>query len=201
MIELYTWTTPNGYKPLILLEELGLPYRLHWIDITKGAQQTAAYTSINPNQKIPAIVDDGRPIFESGAIAVHLAERTGKLLAPAGEARDRALAWTFFAIGGPGPMFGQYGHFAKFAEQQVPYAIARYHDECLRLLRVLDGRLAAARYLAGDALSIADFVGFTWPRAGRDMLELDLADFRHVRRWIEELEARPATARALALKP
>lgn len=206
MIDAYVWTTPNGFKALIGLEELGVPYTAHWIDITKGDQTKPEYLAINPNNKIPAIVDPdgpgGKPItvFESGAVLVYLAEKTGKLLASSGSARYAALEWVFFNAGGPGPMFGQLGYFTKFAKEKVPHAIERYTNEAHRLLRVLERRLGETRYLAGE-FSIADIMNFTWARAGRTFLGIDYEPYPHLRRWLDELEARPAFARALALKP
>jgi len=208
MIDAYVWTTPNGFKALIGLEELALPYTLKWTDITKGAQKTSEYSAINPNHKIPAIVDHepkggGAPItvFESGAVLVYLAEKTSKLLPASGEARYTTLEWTFFNIGGPGPMLGQLGYFTKFAKEKVPHAIERYTTEAERLFHVLDGRLANTHYLAGDELTIADIANFTWPRAARTFLEMDLSKYTHLTRWLDELEKRPAFARALASKP
>jgi GSH-dependent disulfide-bond oxidoreductase len=206
MIDAYVYTTPNGFKALIALEELELPYQLKWVDITKGAQMTPEYLAINPNNKIPAIVDhegpDGQPItvFESGAVLVYLADKAGKLLAKAGAERYAALQWVFFNTGGPAPMLGQLGWFLKFAPEKVPLAIERYSKEVDRLLRVLDKRLADQRYLAGD-FSIADIMNMTWPRGAKTFYGLDLEPYPNVRRWIEELEQRPAFQRALALKP
>ena len=206
MIDAYVWTTPNGFKALIGLEELALPYQLRWIDITKGDQTKPEYLAVNPNNKIPAIVDsdgpDGKPVtvFESGAVLVYLAEKTGKLLARSGAARYAALEWVFFNAGGPGPMFGQLGYFTKFAKEKVPHAIERFTNEAHRLLRVLDKRLSEAPYLAGD-FSIAEIMNFTWVRAGKTFLGLDYEPYPGVRRWLDELEARPAFSRALALKP
>ena len=205
MIDAYVWTTPNGQKLLIALEELGLPYAVHWVDIAKGEQKTPAYLAINPNNKIPAIVDrDGvggeLAVFESGAVLVYLADKAGKLLAPNGPARYTALAWTFFNIGGPGPTLGQYGYFAKMAKEKVPPAIERFHDEAQRLFKVLDTRLGEAGFLAGD-FSIADVINFTWPQAARTRLGLDLSGYPHLTRWLDQLAARPAFAKALAMKP
>jgi GST-like protein len=206
MIDAYVWTTPNGFKALIGLEEFGLPYHKRWIDITKGDQMKPEYLAINPNNKIPAIVDhdhaDAKPmtVFESGAILVYLAEKTGTLLASSGASRYAALEWVFFNAGGTGPMFGQLGYFTKFAKEKVPQAIERFSNEAHRLLRVLDKRLGEARYLAGE-FSIADIMNFTWARGGRTFLGIDYAPYPHLTRWLDELEARPAFARALALKP
>jgi GST-like protein len=200
-IDAYVWTTPNGYKALLLLEELGVPYTVHWVNIGKGEQHGPEYLAINPNSKIPAIVDRdaGVTVFESGAIAIYLAEKTGRLLAPSGADRYAALEWVFFNVGGTGPMVGQLGHFVKFASEQIPYAIDRYRKETERLLGVLDRRLGEVQYLAG-AYSIADLMNITWARAAGH-LGVDLAAYPHVGRWLGEVEARPAVARALALKP
>jgi GST-like protein len=202
MIDAYVWTTPNGFKALILLEELGLPYEPHWIDITKGEQTQPEYLKINPNNKVPAITDreTGITVFESGAVAVYLADKTGKLLAKAGEARYTALEWVFFNVAGPGPMLGQLGFFTKFASEKNPMAIERFTKEADRLFTVLDRRLADAPYLAGADFTIADIINFTWPNAARTFLGLDLSGYVHLTRWLDELAARPAFARALALK-
>ncbi|HEX4449317.1 MAG TPA: glutathione S-transferase N-terminal domain-containing protein [Kofleriaceae bacterium] len=202
MIDAYVWTTPNGYKALIALEELAVPYQSHWIDITKGEQKTPAYLAINPNHKIPALVDAeaGVTVFESGAIAIYLAEKTGKLLPASGPARYTTLEWVFFNIGGPGPILGQLGYFAKFAKEKIPHAIERFTTEAERLFGVLDKRLGEARYLAGE-FSIADIINFTWPNSARELLALDLSRWPHLVRWLDELKSRPAFAKALALKP
>jgi GST-like protein len=206
MIDAYVFTTPNGFKALIGLEELGLPYRTNWIDITKGAQMSPEYLAINPNNKIPAIVDHdgpgGKPItvFESGAVLVYLADKTGKLLAKSGAARYTALEWIFFNAGGPGPMLGQLGYFTKFAPEKVPPAIERFTKESERLLRVLDKRLGEVPYLAGE-FSIADIMNMTWPRAAKTFIGMDLSGYPNVTRWIGTLEERPAFQRALAMKP
>lgn len=206
MIDAYVWTTPNGFKALIALEEFGLPYKTNWIDVTKGAQMTPEYLAINPNNKVPAIVDhdgpEGKPItvFESGAVLVYLADKTSKLLATSGAARYTALEWVFFNVGGPGPMLGQLAYFAKFAPEKTPAAIERFTKEADRLYRVLDKRLGESRYLAGE-FSIADIINFTWPRAARMSLGTDMSGYQHLTRWLDELEQRPAFAKALAMKP
>jgi GST-like protein len=200
------WTTPNGYKALIALEELRLPYQTKWIDITKGVQTTPEYLAINPNNKIPAIRDDDGPdrgpitIFESGAVLVYLAEKAGKLLPRNGSDRYKTLQWVFFNAGGPGPMIGQLGYFAKFAQEKVPSSIERFTKETHRLCSVLDKRLENEQFLAGD-FSIADIMNMTWPRAARDFLGMDLSSYPSLRRWIAELETRPAFAKALGMKP
>jgi GSH-dependent disulfide-bond oxidoreductase len=206
MIDAYVWTTPNGFKALIALEELRLPYQVKWIDITKGAQMTPEYLAVNPNNKIPAIRDDEGPdrapltIFESGAVLMYLAEKTGKLLARSGAARYTTLQWVLFNTGGPGPTLGQLGYFAKFAPEKVPSVIERFTTEAHRLFNVLDKRLANEQFLAGD-FSIADIMNVTWPRAARDFLGMDLSRYASLTRWIEELEHRPAFAKALAMTP
>jgi GST-like protein len=201
MIDAYVWTTPNGYKALVLLEELGLPYTPHWVNLMQGEQLRPEFLAINPNHKIPAIVDRdaGVTVFESGAIAIYLAEKTGKLLAASGPDRYVALEWVCFNIAGTGPMIGQLGHFVRFAPEKVPYAIDRYRKEAERLLGVLDGRLGQVRFLAGE-LSIADLMNVTWARAAGNY-GVDLARYPNLTRWLGEVEARPAVARALALKP
>src|SRR4051812_27975801 len=163
MIDAYVWTTPNGFKLLLALEELGLPYRTHWIDITKGDQRKPEFIAINPNSKIPAIhdPDTGTSVFESGAVLTYLAEKTGKLLPASGPSRYATLEWMFFNIGNTGPMFGQLGFFTKFAKEKVPMAIERYETEAKRLLAVLDRRLGETKYLAGDEFSLADVINFT----------------------------------------
>jgi GST-like protein len=206
MIDAYVFTTPNGFKALIGLEEFGLPYRINWIDITKGEQMTPEYLAINPNNKIPAIIDrdgpEGKPVtvFESGAVLIYLAEKTGKLLAKAGPNRYAALQWTFFNAGGTGPMIGQLVYYKKFAPEQVPVAIERFAKEADRLLRVLDKRLGQVPYLAGD-FSIADIMNLTWPRAAKTFIGMDLSAYPNLTRWMDELEARPAFKRALAMAP
>jgi GST-like protein len=206
MIDAYVYSTPNGYKALIGLEELGLPYEAHWVDITQGQQMSPEFLAINPNNKIPAIVDrdgaNGTPVtvFESGAVLVYLAEKTGKLLPTSGAARYAALEWVFFNAGGPGPMLGQLSYFTKFAPEKVPAAIQRFTKEAERLLRVLDGRLGQARYLAGE-FSIADIMNMTWPRAAKRFIGMDTSGYPQLERWLAELEARPAFQRALALTP
>lgn len=207
MIDVYAWTTPNGRKALIAAEELGVAYRVRWVDITKGEQKLPDYLAINPNGKIPAIVDpdgpDGNPIsvFESGAIAIYLAEKTGKLLPTTGAARYVTLEWVFFNIGGPGPMLGQLGYYTKFSPEKHQPSIERFSKEADRLLGVLDGRLAQVRYLAGSELTIADIINFTWPHGAKTFLGLDLGPYPNLVRWMTELEQRPAFAKALALEP
>ncbi|HET6492627.1 MAG TPA: glutathione S-transferase N-terminal domain-containing protein [Burkholderiales bacterium] len=201
MIELYTWSTPNGRKISIMLEELGLPYNVHPIDIGKGEQFKPEYVAINPNSKIPAIVDsdgpDGSPIrmMESGAILIYLAGKTGRLLSQSVRERYVALEWLMFQMGGTGPMFGQVHHFLRAAKEPVPYAIERYTRETRRLYGVLDARLADHEYLA-DAYSIADIANYPWV-ARHEWHKTDLNDFPNVKRWFDAISARPAVQRGM----
>ena len=200
MIDLYTWTTPNGRKISIMLEELGLPYRVHAIDIGKGDQFKPEYIAINPNSKIPAIVDDEGPggplrMMESGAILIYLADKTGKLLAASGRERYAALEWLMFQMGGVGPMFGQVHHFLRAAKEPVPYAIERYTRETQRLYGVLNAQLERSEYLTG-AYTIADIAAYPWV-ARHEWHKTDLNDFPHVKRWFDALSARPAVQRGM----
>ena len=205
MIDLYTWTTPNGRKVSIMLEELGLPYRVHAINIGKDDQFKPDYVKINPNSKIPSIVDpegpDGKPIsmMESGAILVYLAEKTGKLLARTGRARYDALQWLMFQMGGVGPMFGQVHHFLRAAKEPVPYAIERYGKETKRLYGVLNERLKDGSYLSGD-YSIADIATYPWV-ARHEWHKTDLNDFPNVKRWYDAISARPAVQKGMNVPP
>ena len=207
MIDAHVWTTPNGFKALIALEEMGLPYKPHWVDITKGAQLTPEYLAINPNHKIPAIVDHDGPggapvtVFESGAILTYLAEKTGRFLARDGADRYTALEWVFFNIGNTGPMLGQLGFFAKFAPEKIQLAIDRYKKEAESLFGVLDGRLAQVPYLAGAEYTIADMINVTWPRAAKSLMNMSFERWPHLDTWIASVEQRPAVAKALAMKP
>jgi GSH-dependent disulfide-bond oxidoreductase len=194
MIELYTWTTPNGLKPLILLEELGVPYEIHWVNIGNGGQHAADFLALNPNAKIPALRDGELHVFESGALLIHLAEKFDRFLPRTGQARIEALAWLFFQVGGVGPMFGQYGHFLRTSEPQ-PYALERYRNESERLLGVLDARLREVDYLAGE-YSIADIATVGWVAGARDIMKLPVASFASVEKWLARIEARPAVKRA-----
>ena len=204
MIDLYWFGTPNGRKASIMLEEVGLPYKAHIVDITKDDQFKPAFLEISPNNKIPAIVDpdgpDGKPIsvFESGAILIYLAEKTGKFLPTEPRARLDVLQWLMFQMGGVGPMFGQANHFIKFANEKVPYAINRYRSEAMRLLGVMNKRLGEVEYLAGD-YSIADIA--TWPWVGRaEWYDTDWNDFPNTKRWFDTIGARPAVQRGLEVE-
>jgi GST-like protein len=194
---LYAWGTPNGHKPLILLEELGLDYNLVKVDISKGEQKRPEYLAVNPNGRIPALVDEeGLRVWESGAILLHLAEKYGKFLPTVPQARLDALAWLFWQVGGPGPMLGQAYHF-RMRDEKIPYAIERYTEESIRLYNVLETRLAEVPYLAGD-YSIADIATWPWMRNGA-MMGIDMTKFPNTQHWIDAIAARPAVQRALAI--
>ncbi len=201
MIDLYTWTTPNGRKVSIMLEECGLAYASHKIDIGKGEQFTPPFLAINPNSKIPAIVDSegpgGKPItlFESGAILIYLADKTGRFLSTEPHARYQALQWLMFQMGGVGPMFGQVHHFVRAAPAPVPYAIERYKKETARLYGVMNGELGKRAFLATE-YSIADIATYPWV-ARHEWHQIDLNDFPNVKRWYDEIGARPAVARGM----
>ncbi len=204
MIDLYYWTTPNGHKVTIFLEEAGLPYRTVPVNISKGEQFRPEFLRISPNNRIPAIVDDapaegGRPVsvFESGAILQYLAEKTGKFLPLELRGRVEVTQWLFWQMGGLGPMAGQNHHFGQYAPERLPYAIERYVKETNRLYGVLDKRLADREFVAGD-YTIADMASYPWvvphQRQGQR-----LEDFPNVKRWFETIRARPAVVRAYEL--
>jgi GST-like protein len=201
MIDLYTWPTPNGHKIHIALEELGLPYNVHPVDIGEGDQFKPEFLKISPNNRIPAIVDQdgpkGRPLalFESGAILIYLAEKTGRLLAAKGNARYIAVQWLMFQMGGIGPMLGQAHHFRSYAPEKIPYAIERYTNEAKRLYGVADRRLGEVEYLAGE-YGIADIAAFPWLRYWEKQ-GVTLSDYPNVARWLAAIEKRPAVERAL----
>ena len=201
MLDVYSWKTSNGRKVTVMVEELGVPYVLHKIDIGAGDQFSDAFTAINPNQKIPAIVDSegpgGRPytVIESGAILMYLAEKHGRFL-PAGMAeRYEVIQWLMFQMGGVGPMFGQAHHFRMAAKEEVPYGIERYTKETRRLWGVLDRRLEGREHLAGD-YSIADIAVFPWT-ARHEWQGIALDEFPNVARWYRAIERRPAVARGM----
>ncbi|HZH03515.1 MAG TPA: glutathione S-transferase N-terminal domain-containing protein [Myxococcaceae bacterium] len=202
MIELYTFSTPNGRKASVMLEEVGLPYNVHAINIAKGEQLKPEYLAVNPNNKIPAIVDpdgpEGKPLtlFESGAILIYLAEKTGRLLPKSATARYHALQWLMFQMGGVGPMFGQLNHFAKYAKEKVPYAIERYSVETSRLLKVMDGELGKREYLAGE-YSVADVATYPWVDSAANLFPELYAPHTHVHRWHGVIAARPAVQRGM----
>ena len=204
MIELYSWPAPNGHKLHILMEELAIPYQVVPIDITSGAQHTACYRAINPNGKIPAIVDHapsdgGAPVtvFESGAIMLYLAEKEGRFLPRDSRQRREVLQWLFWQVGGLGPMMGQAQHFFRYASEQVPYATTRYQTETKRLLKILDDRLETREYICGD-YSIVDMACFPWIRVHK-MTGITLEDFENVKAWYGRVRSRPAVGQAIEL--
>jgi GSH-dependent disulfide-bond oxidoreductase len=203
MIELYYWTTPNGHKITLFLEEAGVPYEIRPVHIGKGQQFTPEFLAISPNNRIPAIVDHapkdgGVPIsvFESGAILLYLAEKTGKFLSTDARRRVAALEWLFWQVGGLGPMAGQNHHFRNYAKEKLPYAIERYEKETNRLYGVLNKRLADRPYLALD-YSIADMACYPWIVSYANQGQ-NLDDFPHLKGWFETIAARPATIAAYA---
>ncbi len=202
MIDLYSTATPNGHKVHILLEELALPYRVHHIDIGAGDQFKADFLAISPNNKIPAIVDaegpDGKPIslFESGAILLYLASKTGRFLGTSDREKFTTLQWLMFQMGGVGPMLGQAHHFRIYAPEKIEYAYNRYTNEAARLYGVMDKRLADSAYMAGDEYTIADIATFPWTRSFKNQ-GIELNDFPHVQRWFNEIGARPAVQRGV----
>ncbi|MBN6149777.1 glutathione S-transferase N-terminal domain-containing protein [Xanthomonas sp. AmX2] len=206
MIDLYYWPTPNGHKITLFLEEAGLDYAIKPVDIGAGAQFQPDFLAISPNNKMPAIIDHapadgGAPlsVFESGAILLYLAEKTGRFLPTDLRGRNAALEWLFWQMGGLGPMSGQMGHFNVYAPEKIAYAIDRYDNEVRRLHGVIDRRLAQSAYLAGDEYGIADMASFPWIEVYNG-LKPDYAAFPHLKRWHEAIAARPATQRAYALK-
>ena len=205
MIALHAWPTPNGQKISIMLEECGLDYEVVAVDINKGEQFAPDFLALSPNNRIPAIVDHDGPggarigLFESGAILQYLAEKTGRFMPASGAGRYRVVEWLMFQMGGLGPMCGQAHHFRqRMGGADVPYGIERYTREVARLYGVMDRRLAGNRYLAGGAYSIADIACWPWVRPHRRQGQ-DLADFPALRRWFEELRARPAVERGMML--
>ncbi|KII32015.1 glutathione binding-like protein [Pseudomonas fluorescens] len=205
MIDLYYWTTPNGHKISLFLEEAGLPYNVHPINISQGEQFQPHFLKIAPNNRIPAIVDHepadaGEPLslFESGAILLYLAEKTGKFLPKDLRGRQTALQWLFWQMGGLGPMAGQNHHFSQFAPEKIPYAIKRYIDETARLYGVLNKQLADNEFVAGSEYSIADMAIYPWIVSHKWQSQ-NLEDFPHVQRWFNHIKDRPATVKAYAL--
>jgi GST-like protein len=202
MIEVYSWATPNGHKVHIMLEECGLPYRAHAVDIGAGDQFKAEFLAISPNNKIPAITDPdgpgGKPIslFESGAILLYLAGKTGRFLPADVAARYEVLQWLMFQMGGVGPMLGQAHHFRIYAAEKIPYAIDRYSNEARRLYGVMNKRLAKSRYIGGAEYSIADIAVFPWLRSWKNQ-GIHWDDFPHLKGWFDEIAARPAVQRGV----
>ena len=203
MIELLTAPTPNGWKISVMLEECGLPYEVKWINIGRGEQFTPEFLALSPNNRIPAIVDHapadgGEPVsvFETGAILVYLAEKTGRFLARDLRGRKAVLEWLFWQVGGLGPMLGQHGHFKLYAPQRIAYATDRYHAETLRLYGVLDRQLARHEHVAGPDYSIADMACFPWIQTYRAQ-EIYLAAFPHLKRWYDAVKQRPGLRRGM----
>ena len=204
MIDFYFWTTPNGYKVLLFLEEAGIAYRIVPVNISKGDQFDPVFLNISPNNKMPAIVDRGPngnggpiPIFESGAILLYLAEKIGHFLPHDVARRSEVLQWLFWQMAGLGPMLGQNLHFGQYAPEKIPYAITRYVDETSRLFKVLDKRLTDREFIADD-YSIADIASYPWVYK-HPYLQLKLEDYPNLKRWFEAIEQRPAVARAYAI--
>ncbi|KVE39491.1 glutathione binding-like protein [Burkholderia sp. TSV86] len=202
MIDVYSWATPNGHKIHIMLEETGLEYRAHPIDIGAGDQFKPAFLNISPNNKIPAIVDHdgpgGKPVslFESGAILIYLAEKTGKFLPSEPVARYATLQWLMFQMGGIGPMLGQAHHFRLYAPERIDYAVNRYTNEAKRLYGVMDKQLGQSAYLAGDGYTIADIAAYPWTRSWQNQ-GIALEDFPNVKRWQDAIAARGAVQRGV----
>jgi GST-like protein len=202
MIEVYSWATPNGHKVHVMLEECGLPYRVHAVDIGAGEQFDPAFLAISPNNKIPAIVDpdgpEGRPIslFESGAILLYLAGKTGRFLPESVTAKYEVLQWLMFQMGGVGPMLGQTHHFRIYAPERIPYAVDRYTNEARRLYGVMDKRLGHSRYLGGAEYSIADIAVFPWLRSWKNQ-GIDWNDYPTLKGWFDEIAGRPAVKRGV----
>lgn len=202
MIDVYTWPTPNGHKVHIMLEETGLQYRVHAVNIRDGEQFKPGFLKISPNNRIPAIVDPDGPggksisIFESGAILLYLASKTGKLLPADMHARWSCVQWLMWQMGGLGPMMGQANHFRRYSKDKIEYAIDRYTNEANRLTAVLDRRLGEARYTAGNEYSISDIASFPWMR-GAEQRGVNIGEYPNVRRWFDEINARAAVQRAL----
>ncbi|SNS75624.1 GST-like protein [Noviherbaspirillum humi] len=202
MIDVYSTATPNGHKVHIMLEECGLPYRVHHIDIGAGDQFKPEFLAISPNNKIPAIVDEDGPdgqamsLFESGAILLYLASKVGRFLGDTDRQKFATLQWLMFQMGGVGPMLGQAHHFRIYAPEQIEYAVNRYTNEARRLYGVIDRQVAKEGYLAGSEYTIADIATFPWLRSWKNQ-GIDWADFPNAKRWFDEIEARPAVQRGV----
>ena len=202
MIELYTWPTPNGHKIHIMLEECKLPYRVHAVNIGQGDQFQPEFLNISPNNKIPALVDphgpDGQPIsiFESGAMLIYLAAKTGKFMPKSDRAKYEVLQWLMFQMGGVGPMLGQAHHFRIYAPEKIEYGINRYTNEAKRLYGVMDKRLQSSPWIGGKSYSIADIAIFPWLRSWQNQ-GIDWADYPHLKAWFDKIAARPAVQKAV----
>ena len=204
MIDVYSTATPNGHKVHIMLEECGLPYQVHAIDIGAGDQFKPEFLAISPNNKIPAIVDqngpEGKPysLFESGAILIYLASKVGRFLGKTDTEKFTTLQWLMFQMGGVGPMLGQAHHFRIYAPEKIEYAINRYTNEAKRLYGVIDKRLSQSTYLAGDEYTIADIATFPWLRSWKNQ-GIDWEDYPHAKRWFDEISERPAVQRGVQI--
>lgn len=205
MIDLYTWATPNGHKASIMLEECGFDYEVRPVNIGKGEQNQSDFLAINPNGKIPAIVDKEEDItvFESGAILVYLAEKTGKFLPAKGAQRAEVMSWLNWQMANLGPIMGQAYHFYTSAPRKIGYAIDRYRNESIRLLSVMENRLSQSQFLGGDEYSIADIASFSWAKAGHAFLseatDGALPEMTHLKQWFETISARPGVQRGVSV--
>ena len=202
MIDFYSAPTPNGYKVAIALEEMGLPYELHALELSENEQQQSDFLKINPNGRIPAIVDreaDDFAVFESGAILIYLAEKTGQFLPSDPQTRSLVMQWLMFQMSGVGPMMGQASVFTHYFPEKLPSAIERYRNESQRLLQVLDAHLADHEYLA-DIYSIADMATWPWARL-HHVIDVDISAMNHLQRWIKAIEVRPAVMRGMQVPP
>lgn len=203
MIELYTAGTPNGHKISIALEEMGLPYTYHALDLMEADQKKPEFLAINPNGRIPAIVDkdnDDFAVFESGAILIYLAEKTGKFLPKDAKKRSQVIQWLMFQMGGVGPMMGQANVFYRYFPEKIPAAIERYQNEGRRLFEVMNTQLATNAYLAGDEYTIADMATWPWVRI-HEWSGVDITGLDHLKRWMDELAERPACQKGLLVPP
>ena len=202
MIDVFSWATPNGHKVHIMLEECGLPYAVHAVDIGAGDQFKPAFLAISPNNKIPAIIDsdgpDGKPIslFESGAILLYLAGKTGRFMPTSVRGKYETLEWLMFQMGGVGPMLGQAHHFRMYAPEKIEYAVNRYTNEARRLYGVMDKRLGQSRFLGGAEYTIADIATWPWTRSYKNQ-GVELEDFPNVKRWFDTIAARAAAQRGV----
>jgi GST-like protein len=203
MIDLHTAPTPNGWKVSIMLEECALPYDAHWVNLGQGDQFKSDFLAISPNNRIPAIVDrdpegggEAVSVFETGAILVYLAEKTGQFLPTSGRARKAVFEWLFWQVGGLGPMLGQHGHFKLYAPDRIAYATDRYRNEALRLYKVLNGQLAVHEHVAGQDYSIADMACFPWVQTYKAQ-DIPLDEFPDLKRWYKALKDRPALKRGM----
>ena len=200
MYDLHYWPTPNGHKVTLFLEECGLPYTVIPVNIRDGDQFKPEFLAISPNNRMPALVDNetGISVFESGAILLTLADKHGMFIPTGAQGRAEVLQWLFWQMGGLGPMMGQASHFRNYAPEKIPYAIERYTNESLRLLKVMDKRLSDRPFIAGEAYSIADMASYPWAMLGAKLLD-ETGEMPNLAAWVERIKARPATARAYAV--